>query len=761
MTKQANAFHDVPSGSTIATICYAGTPNCKVSVTGDSYGVLSGYSTGPGYDLATGLGSVDVNNLVSNWTKATFTATTTALQLNSGNAVNVKHGTAVPVSIGVTSASATGQASLLVSTGIGTSTGQAIDTFTLSSGSTPGATTSMLPGGTYSVIAHYAGDGNYGGSYSSPVSVTVSKENSQPQTFLVTFDSGGNVVNADTMTAPYGSPYILRINMENSAGQLCKPVGSGATACPSGTVALTNNGTPLDAGTYTLNSYGYTEDVAVQLPGGTNSVQATYAGDNSFNASTATSAITITPASTSVTQPSVLGAVVGQAALITVYVDTTGTGVVPTGTITFYANGAAIGGTVTYTQSPGLSATILTSTSAFTIVGSYAITATYSGDTNYATSTSSADNIAVQLPQPAVSASPYSSTIQAGTTLTETVLVDTTNKTAYPSGTVTLFSNSVNGPLAGPIACTNTTDSSGFYACQATFTLTPGASMNFWAQYSGDANYPQGISGAYYITVSDFALAPGAQQVTVPQGQSLTVGINTTAISGFTGNVTSFTCSGLPAETSCTFSPTTVAVGSSTTLTISTTPLGQLRRRAVRERGGAWWIADAFFPLLGICLIGVSAFGRRRQTLWAMMLVVSMITLLSCGGSGGGGGSTPNPVPAITSLSPTQQAAGSASQSLTISGSGFISGSAVTYNGVAHAATLLSGSQLSISLAATDLSATGSYPVVVTNPSPGGGASSAVNFSVVTGTPTGTFNVTVTAASGSLTHTGSFSLIVQ
>jgi hypothetical protein len=49
----------------------------------------------------------------------------------------------------------------------------------------------------------------------------------------------------------------------------------------------------------------------------------------------------------------------------------------------------------------------------------------------------------------------------------------------------------------------------------------------------------------------------------------------------------------------------------------------------------------------------------------------------------------------------------------------------------------------------------------VTNPTPGGGASSGVNFNVVTGTPTGTFNITVTATSGALTHSTSFMLIVQ
>ena len=772
VTKQANAFHDVPSGSTIATICYAGTPNCKVSVTGDSYGILSGYSTGPGYDLATGLGSVDVNNLVSNWTKATFTATTTALQLNSGNAVNVKHGTAVPVSIGVTSASATGQASLLVSSGVGTSTGQAIDTFTLSSGSTPGATTNMLPGGTYSVIAHYAGDGNYGGSYSSPVSVTVSKENSQPQTFLVTFDSSGNVVNADTMTAPYGSPYILRVNMENSAGQLCKPVGSGATACPSGTVALTNNGTTLDSGTYTLNSYGYTEDVAVQLPGGTNSVQAAYAGDNSFNPSTATNAISITLAGTNINPPNVPTAYVGSGFGATALVQATSSGLPPSGTITFSVNGTPVSGTTTYQSGnqvgpptvAWLTANFASAASALPTAGNYTITASYSGDGNYTPSTSVGTSISVQYPPPFPTVTPYSQNVAIGATANVTVMIASQNKTVYPTGTITFSSGNVI--LAGPTPCTSTQDSSGDYACQASASFKANTAMSVFAQYSGDTNYPSASVFAI-VNVNDFSIGIDSSSiVTVGQGQSKTAQFDVSYLGSFSGTVGNFTCSNLPPETTCSFSPTQVTADGPTILTITTSGPGQSRgqalRRAASEVRRNGWMATAFLPLLGVCLLGVSPFGRRRKIWPAMIMLAMLLAFLSCGGGGGGGGgSTPNPVPSITSLSPTQQAAGSASQSLTINGSGFIGGSAVTYNGVAHAATLLSGSQLSISLAATDLSAIGSYPVVVTNPSPGGGASSAVNFSVVTGTPTGTFAVTVTATSGSLTHTGSFSLIVQ
>ncbi len=55
-------FHDVVSGSNIVP-CSQGSPDC---VTGSF-----GYSAGPGYDLATGLGSVDANNLVTQWNTQT------------------------------------------------------------------------------------------------------------------------------------------------------------------------------------------------------------------------------------------------------------------------------------------------------------------------------------------------------------------------------------------------------------------------------------------------------------------------------------------------------------------------------------------------------------------------------------------------------------------------------------------------------------------------------------------------------------------
>jgi len=135
--------------------------------------------------LATGLGSVNATNLVNKWNTVTFRPTTTSLTLNSGNEVNITHGQSINVSIGVTpttgTATPTGDVSLLASNGKG------VEGFTLSGGSAS-SSTSSLPGGTYNVTAHYAGDSIFGGSDSTPISVTVGKKSSKTAVAMLTFD---------------------------------------------------------------------------------------------------------------------------------------------------------------------------------------------------------------------------------------------------------------------------------------------------------------------------------------------------------------------------------------------------------------------------------------------------------------------------------------------------------------------------------------------------------------------------------------------
>jgi subtilase family serine protease len=59
-------FYDVTSG-TNAMPCLKPSLGCNVSNSADQFGILSGYSATAGYDLATGLGSVNAANLVNNW----------------------------------------------------------------------------------------------------------------------------------------------------------------------------------------------------------------------------------------------------------------------------------------------------------------------------------------------------------------------------------------------------------------------------------------------------------------------------------------------------------------------------------------------------------------------------------------------------------------------------------------------------------------------------------------------------------------------
>jgi subtilase family serine protease len=63
-------FNDVTVG-TIAMPCVTGSPNCVTNTNGDANGITSGFNTGVGYDEATGLGSVNVANLVNatGWTQ--------------------------------------------------------------------------------------------------------------------------------------------------------------------------------------------------------------------------------------------------------------------------------------------------------------------------------------------------------------------------------------------------------------------------------------------------------------------------------------------------------------------------------------------------------------------------------------------------------------------------------------------------------------------------------------------------------------------
>lgn len=89
-----------------------------------------------------------------------------------------------------------------------------------------------------------------------------------------------------------------------------------------------------------------------------------------------------------------------------------------------------------------------------------------------------------------------------------------------------------------------------------------------------------------------------------------------------------------------------------------------------------------------------------------------------------------NIVPALTSISPASAVAGGAAFTLTANGTGFLASSVVNWNGSPRPTTYVNASRLSVAIPASDIAAAGAAPVTVSNPTPGGGSSAAVNFTI-------------------------------
>src|SRR5512147_784556 len=101
---------------------------------------------------------------------------------------------------------------------------------------------------------------------------------------------------------------------------------------------------------------------------------------------------------------------------------------------------------------------------------------------------------------------------------------------------------------------------------------------------------------------------------------------------------------------------------------------------------------------------------RERANRWAESLSVTLtgallVILLLLAGCGGGGGSNPpqgNPVPTVTSISPSSVMVGASRFTLTVTGTGFISSSAVKWNGADRTTSFISSTQLSATIRTSD-----------------------------------------------------------
>ncbi|MGB6483458.1 MAG: FG-GAP-like repeat-containing protein [Candidatus Acidiferrales bacterium] len=305
--------------------------------------------------------------------------------------------------------------------------------------------------------------------------------------------------------------------------------------------------------------------------------------------------------------------------------------------------------------------------------GQYIISANYQGDSNFNSSTSTADPTQPQqlvgsaLTTTSLSSSMDPSAPGQSVTLTATV-TPVAPASGVPTGTVTF---SVNGnavasqPMNGSGVATFTTSS----LATGTDSIT--------AAYGGGGYFGSSTSSAISQIVGTnagpFAVSASPTSATVTAGGSAVFTIAVATVPTMTSAI-SLSCMGLPMGASCSFSPAQITpkgATAKTTLTITTT--------------GSSWMFQPFLdlptrpnPALPLAAFGLLAFvvllagrkqGRQKATAGALVLLCMFVVLTGAIGCGGGSNSTPPPnvTPSGTTQISVMASSSGSSQTTTIS----------------------------------------------------------------------------------------------
>jgi hypothetical protein len=658
--KSPVAFKAVDIGSNNVP-CYPDSANCSLDSNGDGLYSLQNYSGKSGYDLASGLGSIDVNALLTNWKNVSFDTTSTTLSLTP---TSIKHGQNITAAVSVTSPSGTpsGGVTLLTTSPLPANKSQTI--LTLDSKGTAQGVLNYLPGGTYSVYGQYGGDGIFGLSKSSPATVTVTPEDTNLN--LSVQDSNGQfgsyVDLANGAKIPFGTNIIADINPTGVSA----PTGQ-SNGAATGTATFLDGSTTL--ATTPISSESAAEYATRDLAIGSHSLVVKYSGDASFNSAAST------PITFTVTKSDTFaffetagayyynGYPAGQPYVFTVAVDASSFGYVPpTGTITFQLDGGSLT-SATLANGNGILYGTMTWTNP--TIGSHSLIATYSGDSNYngstvsktykfaaATELTTTTNIAITSPS-----DPSKITPSTPVTLTATVQGGA-GSTTPPTGQIVfadLYFYTLSPVTLKPGTGATATASVTILPAQ----LASGDYNLITATYGGNSLYEQSTSSAVdvYNDASDFSVTPLQSNIVVKSGATGTVDVNLVPVSGFTGAV-SLKCVA-PTGLTCSLSQSSVVLSAttSTQLTINAfTTSSTASVQGLHPYG--WFGLGGGGAVLAACLL--FAVPRRRRLY--LLLVSTLVLPALFVGCGGGGGGSKQPA------APTQQNVAAGTYHIVVSG---------------------------------------------------------------------------------------------
>lgn len=161
----------------------------------------------------------------------------------------------------------------------------------------------------------------------------------------------------------------------------------------------------------------------------------------------------------------------------------------------------------------------------------------------------------------------------------------------------------------------------------------------FWAiaEYAGtpDPRFGTAITRVSVAASPDFALVIPVASASVRSGGTATFQVTGIAINGLATPVV-FSCSNLPANAACSFSPASLALAnavlSTSTLTVSTSAIAAANTQSAAGRRLSLGTVAAVGLMLGVCML--TGPGGRRRRLFTFLIIIFMLSCVSCGGGG-------------------------------------------------------------------------------------------------------------------------------
>jgi hypothetical protein len=282
---------------------------------------------------------------------------------------------------------------------------------------------------------------------------------------------------------------------------------------------------------------------------------------------------------------------------------------------------------------------------------------------------------------------------------------------------------------------------------------------------TGVASYTIAVSGCPLVTISPSSLPSAAANAFYSQTLTASAGTSPYVFAVISGTLPaglslspSGVLSGTPASAGQAFFTVGVtdsqgctgAIGyfftmtcSAVSITPASLPAGQVGAAYAQTISGTGGKAPYRVSLAsgtlppGLMLSPAGLLSGTPTAVGSFTFSVSVLDANNCQAIGTYTVAITNAIPVIAALTPPAVIIGTGALTLTVDGSGFLSGASVFFNGSARSTTFVSATRLMAAITAADVAAAGSYPITVVDPGPTPSTPLAFTVCNLPGAPTG------------------------